>query len=436
MPRKSFVLDTNVLIHNPNAIDGFDDNEIVLPFQVLEELDKFKKDSSELGQNVRMAVRRLDQLRQKGRLNEGVALNDRGGTLRVDIEPGMSDHPVLREDVADNRIISSALRLKEAGQDVVFVSKDINARIKSDVLGIRTEDFERQKVDFDHLYTGYREVSVDAAAIESLSGGKLELPVEKPWTANEFAILKVEGREDVLARYDAETKALAPTLYTDISAMGVKARNIQQQMAFELLLDDRVKLISLIGMAGTGKTLLAVACGLQKVLKNEGKFEKLLVSRPIMPLGRDIGFLPGSKDEKLAHWMQPIFDNLGFILSLNRKPSEPVEKMISDLQARGMLELEALAFIRGRSIPRQYMIVDEAQNLTPHEVKTVITRVGEGTKLVLTGDATQIDNPYLDASSNGLSYVVEQMRGLSIFGHVTLARSERSELASMASERL
>ena len=418
--------------------NGFDDNEVVIPFQVLEELDRFKKDSSDLGMNVRMAVRRLDKLRQQGRLNEGVQLNSQGGTLRVDIEPGLADHPILQDDIADNRIISSALRLKEAGKDVVFVSKDINARIKSDVLGIRTEDYEKQKVDFERLYTGYREVEVDSSAIENLkgAGGKLDLAADPPWNANEFAVLKVEGREPVLARYDEQAKALVPTLYTSISPMGVGARNIQQQMAFELLLDDRIKLVSLIGMAGTGKTLLAVACGLQKVLKNEGKYEKLLVSRPIMPLGRDIGFLPGSKDEKLAHWMQPIFDNLGFIFSLNRKPSEPVEKSISDLQARGLLELEALAFIRGRSIPRQYMIVDEAQNLTPHEIKTVVTRVGEGTKLVLTGDATQIDNPYLDASSNGLSYSVEQMRGSALVGHVTLARSERSELASMAASRL
>ncbi len=436
MAKKSFVLDTNVLIHNPDAIHSFSDNEIVLPFQVLEELDKFKKDSSDLGMNVRMAIRQLDKLRQKGRLSEGVELNGEGGTLRVDVESGLSDNPILREDIADNRIISTALRLKEAGRDVVFVSKDINARIKSDVLGIRTEDYEKQKVDFDHLYTGYREVEVDAAAVEALRGGKLELAADPEWSANEFAILKTDGQQVGLGRYDAEAKALVPALYAEMSPMGITARNVQQQMALELLLDDRIKLITLIGMAGTGKTLLAVACGLQKVLKNEGQYEKLLVSRPIMPLGRDIGFLPGSKDEKLAHWMQPIFDNLAFIFSLNKKPAEPIDKLISDLQARGLVELEALAFIRGRSIPRQYMIVDEAQNLTPHEIKTVVTRVGEGTKLVLTGDATQIDNPYLDSSSNGLSYAVEQMRGLGIVGHITLARSERSELASLAGNRL
>ncbi|NIA22015.1 MAG: AAA family ATPase, partial [Anaerolineaceae bacterium] len=312
---------------------------------------------------------------------------------------------------------------------------------KSDSLGITTMDFEKQKVNFDRLYTGYREVEVTDQALKSLiQSGKLtvEVDAEDPWNANEFAILKIAGSdgEPALARYDAEAEALVPTRFSDMTVMNVRPRNIQQQMVFELLLDDRIKMVTLVGQAGTGKTLLAVACGLHDVMNGES-YKKLLVSRPIMPLGRDIGYLPGSKDEKLASWMQPIFDNLSFIFSLSRKQAEEsIQKTVSDLQARGLLELEALTYIRGRSIPDQYLIVDEAQNLTPHEVKTIATRVGEGTKLVLTGDATQIDNPYLDASSNGLSYAVEQMRDLSLVGHITLVTSERSDMASLASERL
>jgi PhoH-like ATPase len=435
---KSFILDTNVLIHNPAALTAFADNEVVLPFTVLEELDEFKKDSSEIGRNVRHVVRIIDRLRRGGRLSEGVPLNSHG-TLRVDLEDSLFDHPSLVDDTADNRIISCALRLKAAGKEVIFVSKDINARIKSDALGIKTMDFEKQKVDFERLYAGYRELKLPADEVARFSRDRSLIPAEKkPFDANEFAILTPDdgAGQPVLARFDRASGKLVPTLYTEMAAMGVRPRNIQQKMVFELLLNDDIKMVTLLGQAGTGKTLLAVACGLQQVLHNE-TYKKLLVSRPIMPLGNDIGYLPGSKEEKLSHWMQPIFDNLAFILSLNRKSSaENVEKQIDDLRARDVIELEALAYIRGRSIPGQYMIIDEAQNLTPHEVKTIATRVGEGTKLIFTGDATQIDNPYLDSGSNGLSYAVEQMRGLDMVGHVTLCTSERSELASLASERL
>ena len=441
MARKSFVLDTNVIMHNPAALTSFADNEVVIPFQVLEELDEFKKDTTELGQNARMAIRFLDRLRDKGGLSEGVALNETGGTLRVDVEDSLVEHTALSDDTPDNRILSAALRLKEAGKEVIFISKDICARIKSDVLGIRTMDFEKQKVDFDRLFKGYREAPAAPEAIHALlHDQKLELNFpDDPLGANEFVILKTAADGAVtstLARYDAERRHLVPTRFTEMSFMGVRARNVQQQMVFELLMNNDIRMVTMLGQAGTGKTLLAVACGLHQIL-NAHSYEKLLVSRPIMPLGRDIGYLPGTKEEKLASWMQPIFDNLSFIFSLSaRHGGETVEKMVADLQARGLLELEALTYIRGRSIPRQYLIVDEAQNLTPHEVKTIATRVGEGTKLVFTGDATQIDNPYLDSSTNGLSYAVEQMRGLSLVGHVTLETSERSTLARLASERL
>jgi PhoH-like ATPase len=433
--KKSFVLDTNVLIHEPTALTSFADNEVVIPFEVLEELDEFKKDSGEIGRNVRQTIRELDKLRRGGHLSEGVPLNG-DGTLRIDLEDHLYEHPALMDDTPDNRIISSALRIKEAGKEVIFVSKDINARIKSDALGITTMDFEKQKVDFETLFTGYRQLEVSAEIVTQFESDHKFVPDDADsYGPNEFAILKV-GEQETLARFDAAAGALVPTRYTEMAAMGIRPRNIHQQMAFELLLDDDVKMVTLIGQAGTGKTLLAVACGLHMVL-NSDTHEKLLVSRPIMPLGQDIGFLPGSKEEKLSHWMQPIFDNLGFIFSQARKESEEnIDKKIADLQARNLMELEALAYIRGRSIPRQFMIIDEAQNLTPHEVKTIATRVGEGTKLVFTGDATQIDNPYLDSESNGLSYAVEQMRGQALVGHVTLLTSERSELASLAADCL
>jgi len=331
----------------------------------------------------------------------------------------------------------------------VFVSKDINARIKADTMGIKAEDFQNQKVDFEHLYTGYREAVVKGDAIDTLFQNKqLKLPLEKLY-ANEFVFLKDENDEShtALSRYRLDLNALVPVRNRRGPVFGIMPRNVQQTMAFDLLMDDSVRLVSLIGSAGTGKTLLAVAAGMTKVL-NEQVYQKMLVARPIMPLGRDIGYLPGDKDEKLTAWMQPIFDNMSYLLSNRLAGSgggegqsthaslSTVEQRIKQLMESGQVILEPLTYIRGRSIPHQFMIVDEAQNLTPHEVKTIASRVGEGTKLVLTGDASQIDNPYLDSSSNGLSYLVERLKGKGIVGHITLAKSERSELASLVTAEL
>lgn len=444
---KHFVVDTNVLLHNPSAIFLFADNYVVIPFDVIEELDKFKNTNDDLGRNARSVIRHLDALRETGNLSDGVPIPRTGGNLRVMLEQESGLCPLLTNNTPDNRIISCAFKLLKEGRRVIFVSKDINARIKADTIGIKAEDFEAQKVDFERLYTGYREVSVASSVIDALFAQKqVSLETETPLFANEFVLLKSldDPNHTALGKFKLEINAVTPVRPKRTPVFGILPRNLQQTMALDLLLDENVKLVSLIGTAGTGKTLLALAAGMTKTL-NEQVYQKLLCARPIMPMGRDIGYLPGDKDQKLTAWMQPIFDNLSYLLSNRLNASEnaathaqhaSVEQKMNQLIETGQVVLEPLTYIRGRSIPHQFMIVDESQNLTPHEVKTIASRVGEGTKLVFTGDASQIDNPYLDASSNGLSYMVERMKGKGIVGHVTLMKSERSELASLAAETL
>lgn len=450
---KTFVLDTNVLLHNPKCLYLLKDNEIVIPFDVIEELDGFKTMNDDLGRAARTIIRHLDQLRVEGNLSEGVPIKETGGIVRIAFEEGLYQCPAgINSNSPDNRIICTAFNLKLQGKRVTFISKDINARIKADALGINSEDFEAQKVDFDTLYTGFREISVDGDVIDTLYRDKEIAPGllgldDKPLIANEYVIFKDAGNDghSAIGKYKLEIDRVIPLKPRRGPIFGIMPRNVQQTMALDILLDDSVKLVSLVGGAGTGKTLLALAAGMQKVLNDEA-YNKLLCARPIMPMGRDIGYLPGDKDEKLGAWMQPIFDNVTYLLSnrLNDGGKEgvqhaqhsTVEQRMTQLIQSGKIVLEPLTYIRGRSIPHQFIIVDEAQNLTPHEVKTIASRVGDGTKLVFTGDATQIDNPYLDSSSNGLSYLVERLKGKSLVGHITLAKSERSELASLVTAEL
>ncbi len=467
---RHFVLDTNVLLHDPLALYVFQEHQVVIPLVVIEEMDTFKRDTGDRGRNAREAIRQLDRLRQIGRLVEGVAWGDTcevsdkrvrragpTGVVRIDVSD--PERPsVLGQDKPDNRIIAVALDLKRRGvPNVVFVSKDLNARIKADALGITTEDFENQKVDAQQLYTGFTTLSVPGAVIDELYRDRM-LGIEalniasvgrlagatgaRGLMANQFVMLRDDEDESHhgLARRLGDTDHVIPVSAPRKNVFGIMARNVQQTMALDLLLDDEVRMVTLLGSAGTGKTLLAVAAGMAKVFSEE-RYDKMLVARPIMPMGRDIGYLPGSKDEKLGAWMQPIFDNVSYLLSTRGAPNQHADSLSSEariekLIAGGQLVLEPLTYIRGRSIPHQFMIVDEAQNLTPHEVKTIVSRIGEGTKLILTGDIGQIDNPYLDQDSNGLSYAIEKMKGLRIVGHVTLQKSERSELASLAAQLL
>ncbi len=456
--RKYFVLDTNVLLHNPNAMFMFDDNRVVIPFTVIEEIDTFKKQNDDVGRNAREAIRHLDRLRDTGKLSEGVKWNGHGGLVQVDL----GEHelpPSLHGASPDNRIIACAYQSHRSGHRTIFISKDINARIKSDALGIETQDFEAQKVDADRLYTGYVELTVPTEVIDSMWDEK-QLPIDQltdyltvtdeasgqshdiELHPNQFVLMRdVRGDSHTgLARRLADTDHIVPVTGPRKPVYGVMPRNVQQTMALDLLLDDEVKLVTLLGTAGSGKTLLALAAGMSRTFV-EDRFDRLLVARPIMPLGRDLGYLPGDVQEKLSAWMQPIFDNLAYLLTTrgggsqhadSKGPEQRVQEMMKD----GKLVLEPLTYIRGRSIPNQFLIVDEAQNLTPHEVKTIASRVGEGTKLILTGDVAQIDNPYLDTSSNGLSYMVEALKGQGIVGHVSLAKSERSELASLVADKL
>jgi len=458
--RKHFVLDTNVLLHDPNAIFKFDEHEIIIPLTVIEELDRFKKNNDDTGRNARQIIRQLDRLRDLGRLFDGVAVNDAGGTLRIDRSSNAyADLPIALDLThADNRILAVAHTLRSQGKNTVFISMDINARVKADALGLTVENFEANRVNADWLYDGkvdllvpgevidklYQERQLPTTSLEPYLDDEEEhgTPFRHELHANQFVHLR--GQEDPshtgLARVLADTEYIIPITGPRRPVFGVMARNLEQTMALDLLLDDEIKLVTLLGSAGTGKTLLAMASGMQKVFKEE-RYEKLLAARPIIPLGRDIGYLPGDKDEKLSMWMQPIFDNIAYLLSTRGSHMEyadslTIEQRIDRLLADGKLVLEPLTYIRGRSIPHQFLVVDEVQNLTPHEVKTIVSRAGESTKIVMTGDINQIDNPYLDASSNGLSQLVERMKGQALCGHITLARTERSALASLAADIL
>lgn len=437
--KKTYVLDTNVLLHDAQALFRFEDNDVVIPITVIEEIDRFKKDLNETGRNARQFSRFLDELREKNRLVDGVPLEG-GGQLKVVLcsDAALARLPLdLRGDQADNRILAVASDLmKSCDCPVVFVTKDTNLRIKADVIGLAAEDYETGKVPIDELYSGVAQVMVDKEVVDRFFGqGYVEIGGD--YRANECITLIDSSNlsHTGIGRYHAQSnRVVALTRAPKEGIWGIQPRNREQQFALDLLLNNEIQVVTLVGKAGTGKTLLAIAAGLLKV-SDEGAYSRLLVSRPVFPMGRDLGFLPGDVEEKLAPWMQPIFDNVELLLG-NVEDRGKRKRGYKELVDLGILEIEPLTYIRGRSIPKQYMIVDEAQNLTPHEIKTIITRAGEGTKVVLTGDPYQIDNPYVDASSNGLSYAVEKFKEQMIAGHMTLTKGERSPLAEMAANLL
>ena len=447
---KTLVLDTNVLLHSSQALNAFQDNNIAIPMAVIEELDKFKKSHDELGRNSRRVIRTLDSLRIQGRLSDGVSMknlrNGTSGKLRI-VSAGTASSRYWQQlesfgwdtDKADNRILVAALQLQaELSEPVIFVSKDINLRLKADMLGLKVADFEQDKVEPERLFTGFQTIDATDEEIDRFYRDRVLEKSNLKLTPNEFAVLQSvsSNKRTAIARYAGGNLLKALNIADDFHIGHIVPRNKEQRMALELLCDPSVRLVTLVGGAGTGKTLLALAAGLFEIFERK-HYEKLLVSRPIVPLGNDIGYLPGGKNDKLQSWMQPIFDNLEFLLegSAGTSRNNP-ERQISNLINKGTLQLEAITYIRGRSIPEHFVIIDEAQNLTPHEIKTIISRAGENTKMVLTGDPHQIDNPYLDASSNGLSVTVEQFKNEKIHGHVTLKKSERSELAALAARLL
>lgn len=430
--KPTYVLDTNVLLHDSSALDAFPQGDVIITLDVLEELDGFKSAGSELGRSARQAIRRLDTLRQQGSLSDGVEMPN-GGQLTVMLRGYLENlPPTMDSSVPDNRILACALHLaRQANREVYFVSKDLNARVKSTALGLNTLDYEPDKVQFEHLYQGYQIFELPGDSVDEFyRAGSIEAPTEM--NPNEFAVLQdvANPKHSALGRHEAGR--IVPLRFGDQQPWKLRPLNRGQHFAIELLLDPNIQLVTLMGQAGTGKTLLALAAGLEQVAER-GVYRRILAYRPIMPLGRDIGYLPGSKDEKLESWMEPIFDNLQFLVD----PSlESVEDKVGYLFERGWIEVEAVTYIRGRSLPRLFIIIDEAQNLTPHEVKTIVSRAGSETKVVLAGDPYQIDNPYLDASSNGLSTLVDRFQEQGVFGHIWLDRSERSDLASLAAKLL
>jgi len=422
--KKTYVLDTNVLLYDPKAIQKFKEHDLVIPMTVIEEIDSFKKEMSDRGYAAREATRLLEELRTSGSLKKGIKLLG-GGTIRV----SYSDLPKSN----DNLILKAVQDLKKDAEEVVLVSRDTNMRLKGDALGIISEDYQGSRITTEEgIYTGFSSIQVDSTTVDRLfDDGYIE------WEGlihNQFVMVK-NGKHSGLGQVKEDRIHLIPK-YTD-AIWGIKPKNKEQTFAFHSLLDDSVKLTTICGPAGTGKTILALACGLYCTLEKK-TYRKLLVSRPVFPMGKDLGYLPGDINEKLNPWMKPIYDNLEYLISghttnTRQNHRSPNYEYLFD---SGIVEVEPLTYIRGRSIPSQFLLVDEAQNLTPHEIKTILTRAGEGTKIILVGDPDQIDNPYIDRLSNGLSYVIERFKGSHIASHITLTKGERSELASVASKLL
>lgn len=440
--KKTFVLDTNVLLHDPTALFQFEDNEVVLPITIIEELDRFKKQPEVTGRNARQTSRTLDLLRGQGRLTQGIALEN-GGSLRVALcarQTLKQLPPELEGDSGDNAILAVALELKEQCQcPVILVSKDTNLRIKADALGLFAQDYETDKIQASELYTGCSELVLDSPTIEQFFQEKnLVLETELPPNQLVTLIDAANPHHTALGRVDHSQKQVLPLFTLPSSGISrLRPRNREQQFALDLLLEESIALVTLIGQAGTGKTLLAIAAGIHQVA-DEKRYNRLLISRPVIPMGRDLGYLPGEIREKLTPWMQPIYDNFDLIFGTQNPSNKPSHwrRGHEELLEMGLLQIEPLTYIRGRTIPQQFLIVDEAQNLTPHEVKTILTRAGVGTKIVLTGDTQQIDNPYVDGASNGLSYAVERFKNDALAGHVTLIKGERSSLAQRAAALL
>ena len=443
--KKNYVLDTSVYLTDSEAIYGFDNHDIFIPLKVLEEVDKHKKRQDSVGVNARRIIRILDELRATGDLHKGIRLGSGKGILKVMsyecLNASLQFPPDLDLRLPDHVIIATAIAVQQStntSRKTIMISRDINMRVICDSIGIHSEDYiiESAVNSSSELYQGFSEHLMDDAGIDRFYNGEDifigDEEVEDKWHSNQYVLMvsNANPKKSALARFDGHIAPLKKVIHSDIPDWKIKSRNKEQAFAIDLLMDPKVKIISLVGRAGSGKTLLAIAAGLQQTIGlRENLYSRLIVSRPVQPMGKDIGFLPGSLEEKMLPWLSPIQDNLQHILGGDKTTLEMyIEK--------GKIEIEALTYIRGRSISNAFMIIDEAQNLTMHEIKTIITRVGEGTKIVLTGDIEQIDNIYVNETSNGLAHAVERFKEYPLAGHVTFKKGERSEVATLASKVL
>ena len=471
--KRIFVLDTNVLLHDSTCLNAFYGSVVVIPLVVLEELDQFKSEKSELGLNARHVSRKLDELRLKGSLEKGVLLQNGVESVLVKV---LATFPEIFEkgtdlplDVVDNKIIMMAKYLSDDGNKVTFVSKDINVRIKASAIGLSVDDYKKGVVSEENYSKGCIDLILTPDEIKKITVENLEKHlVGRAVLINQYVIATNEPNSAKYRLFRKMMNGSFKEVGRSAYLWSFRDKNVEQHMALDLLMDDTIHLVFLLGPAGTGKTFLALLVGLYKILE-EKNYNKLLAARPLVSLGADLGFLPGDIHEKLYQWMHPVYDNLEYIFDqmqikrelpkeLQFEKTEPkkrkyskhgkhddelnsmhgavVHKAVEHLIREGMLSLEAITYMRGRSIPNQFMFVDEVQNLTPHEVKTIISRAGEGTKVIMAGDPYQIDSPYLDFSSNGLTVTSEKLKGLPLVGSVFLSHSERSALAKLAVEKL
>jgi PhoH-like ATPase len=442
MAKKNYVLDTSVYLTDADALFKFDNHDIHIPLKVLEEIDKHKKRQDSVGINARKIIRTLDELRAKGNLQKGVRLGKGKGVLKAVSYEVLKD-VVFPSDldlrIPDHMIIASAMAVRqESTRRTCVVSRDINMRVICDSIGMPSEDYTTERVvhSSDELYSGLAIHLVDDQVIDRFYGDDDILigedEVEGEWHPNQYVLMVSNANEKktCLGRFYTHFQPIKKIVHSKIPDWKISSRNKEQAFAIDLLMDPSVKVVSLVGRAGSGKTLCAIAAGLQQTIGlRENPYERMIVSRPVQPLGKDIGFLPGTMEEKMLPWLMPIQDNLQFLVGGNRNTLQ----MYMD---QGKIEIEALTYIRGRSIANAFIIIDEAQNLTSHEIKTIMTRVGEGTKIVLTGDIEQIDNVYVNETSNGLAHAVEKFKEYPIAGHVTFTKGERSEVATLASKVL
>lgn len=435
MGKKTFVIDTNVLLYDPSSLKKFQDNDVIIPLTVLEELDAIKRNSNEIGKNAREVMRFIDSLTfpKNEAFEKGVKLKE-GPTIKIFLQSkGMKleGFPLIADRNA-NKILLAAFIISKQCEKVVFLSKDFISRVKAEAMGLETEDYEALKVSTKEMFSGIKKIKVEKSKIDQFYKQEYLEGIGQEFRPNEFCILHSEENSSAVCKYNIDNKRLEPLFQAKEDIWGIHPLNVEQKCAMDLLLRNDIPLVTLIGPAGTGKTLIALACAMHKVFDGND-YSRILVSRPVIPLGKDIGFLPGTKEEKLFHWMQPIYDNLEFLCEKSNGEGNGKDAL-NWIMESNKIEMEAVTYIRGRTLPKMFIIIDEAQNLTPHEVKTIISRAGKGTKVILTGDPSQIDNPYLDENSNGLSFTASRFKDQKLYGHVYLNKTERSDLAAVAAE--